>query len=412
MKFKYLFVWVLFVSPITEINAAMDQSGQSIMPFLESGNYTEFGIVVVDPSVSGKVRNRQDLVNDPSNLNLGEVANSFQFYNFALKLKLNENINLGLLFDQPFGANVSYPLRSNNSFSDNQFSQKGTSVKVDTKNLSLILGLSPFKNFQIFGGPVYQEVKGDISLRGNAHTEAFNGYNASFKRDAEIGWLTGLSYEIPEIALKAAITYRSKIKYEMVVTEDNFNVPLDYVKNEKTKLETPQSINLDFQTAITENALIYSNLRWVNWRNFETRPTQFGALSEILTTQATAGDYKNGFSLDSYKKDQYSATFGLGYQIGDRWGIFSDVGVDLGTGNPTSSLGPINNSRSIGIGFKYNPKANYFIAGGFKYFWFGDTTTQDGTYYLPIDGIKNVAEQADFKNNNAMAYALKIGYQF
>ena len=41
-----------------------------------------------------------------------------------------------------------------------------------------------------------------------------------------------------------------------------------------------------------------------------------------------------------------------------------------------------------------------------------DVTSEDGTYFLPIDGIKPVAEQADFKNNHAIAYALKIGYRF
>ncbi len=397
---------------ITQIHAAMDQSGQSILPFLENGNYTEFGIVAVDPTVSGKVRNREDLVTDSNNLNLGDVANSFHFYNFALKLQLNDKINLGIIYDQPFGANLTYPLRSNNSFSENEISKQGTSVKVETQNLSFLVGFSPVKNFQLYGGPVYQEVKANISLRGKAHTEAFNGYNSNFKRSSEIGWLSGLSYQVPEIALKAALTYRSKIKYNIEVDENIFETPMNLVSQNRTELETPQSINLDFQTGVTNTTLLYSNLRWVNWKNFETRPPQFGALSEILTSLVTEGNYTKGFKLDSYQKDQYSATVGLGYQLNEKFNIFSEVSIDSGAGNPTSSLGPINDSKAIGLGFQYNPASNYFIAGGFKYFWLGNTTTQDGTYYLPIDGVKSVAEQADFNSNRAISYALKIGYKF
>lgn len=412
MKFEFLIVGTIFVLPITNVNAALDRSGQSVLPFLEDGNYSEFGITVVDPNISGTVKNRLDLIEDSSDLNLGKVSNSFDLYNFALKFQLNNYMNLGLLFDQPFGADINYPVRKNGSFSDNIISHQGTSVKVETQNLSLILGISPFNSFQFYGGPVYQQVKANIELRGKAYTDVFNGYNAKFKRDSELGWLAGISYQIPEISLKAAITYRSKIKYNISVDENILGLPLNLISEEKTKLETPQSINIDFQTGISKNVLAYSNFRWVNWKNFETRPAQFGALSEILTDQATNGGYKNGFKLDSYEKDQYSATVGLGYELNKKWSFFSDLSVDSGTGNPASPLGPVNKSWGLGLGFKYNPNSNYFISGGVRYFWLNDTTTQDGTYYLPIEGIQKNSEQADFKGNNIISYVLKIGYQF
>ena len=69
--------------------AALDQSGQSILPFLENGNYVEVGATAVDPDISGKIRNRPELVNDPQNLNSGNMGNSFQYYAAALKLQLN-----------------------------------------------------------------------------------------------------------------------------------------------------------------------------------------------------------------------------------------------------------------------------------------------------------------------------------
>lgn len=392
--------------------SALDQSGQSILPFLESGNYFEFNAFAVDSSISGVVHDRSDLVRDGQSRDTGNIGKSSQFYTAALKLQLSDQFSFGLIYDQPYAAKTAYPLRPNNSYSDNDFSQQGTSVEVKTQDLSFILGYSPLKNFQIYGGPVYQSVSGNVALRGDAYTEAFNGYDARFKEQAEVGWLAGTSYQIPEIALKAAITYRSKIKYKLQADESFFGEPLELVESAKTKVETPQSVNIDFQTGVSERTLAYMNLRWVNWKKFDLQPTQFGALSKLVMEEITEGAYTKGLKLDSYQKDQYSATLGVGHQLTDRWDVATEVGWDSGTGNPATTLGPIKGSWSLGLGAQFNPAQNYFIAAGVKYYWLGNTKAEDGTYYLPIEGIKEIAEQAEFKNNHAIAYGLKIGYRF
>ncbi|ARG37739.1 TPA: transporter [Acinetobacter baumannii] len=401
----------VFVSNISHASA-LEQSGQSILPFLENGNYAEANLFAVDASVSGIVNDRADLVRDHQSRDTGDIAESTQFYTAAIKLQLTDRLGFGVLYDQPFSADIKYPARSNNSYFDNDISHEGTSVKADTQNLSLIFGYSPYQHFQIYGGPVYQTVKANVALRGNAYTQAFNGYNANFKQEGEVGWLLGGSYQLPDLALKAAVTYRSKIKYKFQVEEDIFGEPLKLVDNEKTKLETPASLNIDFQTGISEKSLVYMNLRWVNWKEFETRPPQYGALSEILMKELTNGEYIQGFKLDSYQNDQYGATLGIAHQFTEKWSTSTDVSWDSGTGNPASTMGPIKGSWSLGLGVQFNPAKNYFITGSLKYFWLGDTKTEDGTYYLPIEGIKPYAEQANFKNNHAIAYGLKFGYWF
>lgn len=392
--------------------AALDQSGQSILPFLENGNYVEVNATAVDADISGKIRNRPELVNDPQNLNSGNMGNSFQYYSAALKLQLTDRISFGLLYDQPFGADISYPMQSNNTFSDNEFTQQGTSVNVDTESISMILGVSPFSNFQLYGGAVYQSVKGDVALRGNSYSEAFNGYDAKFKQDHAVGWLAGLSYQIPDIALKAALTYRSKIDHDMQVTETMFGQPLEVTTPSKTKISTPQSVNVDFQTGVYKDTLLYTNLRWVNWKDFHIRPTQFGAVTEYLTGVISEGTYTGGFDLDSYQKDQWTVNVGLGHQFTEKWSASTEVSWDSGTGDPASTLNPTKGSWGIGLGAQFNPAPNYFIAAGVKYFWLGDVIAEDGTYYIPVAGIKPIAEQADFKDNSAIAYGLKMGYRF
>lgn len=391
--------------------SALEQSGQSILPFLEAGNYAEANAFAVDPSVSGVVHDRPDLVRPNQSRNTGDIGQDNQFYTAALKLQLTDQFSFGLLYDQPFAAKTEYPVLPNNSYSD-ETSREGTSVNVKSQNLSFILGYSPIKNFQVYGGPVYQSVEGDVSFRGMAYTEAFNGYNAKFKEQGELGWLVGGSYQIPEIALKAAVTYRSKIKYDFQVDENIFGEPLQYTAPAKTKVETPQSVNVDFQTGIAEKTLAYMNLRWVNWKKFNIRPAQYDALTALYMDTLTGGAYKQGIDLDSYQKDQYSVTLGLGQQLTDRWSIASDIGWDSGSGHPASTLGPVNGFWSFGLGAQFNPAPNYFIAAGVKYFWLGDTKAEGGGYFLPIEGIKEFSEQAEFKDNHAIAYAIKFGYRF
>ena len=275
----------------------------------------------------------------------------------------------------------------------------------------MLFGFQPDPHINLYGGGVYQTVKGSVSLRGNSMS-IFNGYDAHFKEDSAVGWLAGAAFQIPEIALKAAVTYRSEIKHKIDTQETIFGESLILTTPADTKITTPQSVNLDFQTGVYKDTLIFLNARWVNWKETTIRPTQFGALTELATAELSQGTYAGGFNLDDYHKDQYSATFGLGHQFTDRWSASTDVSWDSGTGNPASVLNPTKGGWGLGLGIQYNPAANYFIAGGIKYFWIGDATAQDGTYYIPVPGASEIAQQGDYSNNTAIAYGLKMGYRF
>ena len=56
-------------------------------------------------------------------------------------------------------------------------------------------------------GVYTQTIKGNVSLRGQAYS-LYNGYDANIKETGGVGWLAGAAYQIPDIALKASVTYR------------------------------------------------------------------------------------------------------------------------------------------------------------------------------------------------------------
>ena len=382
MKLSFISTAILLSTLPTSLvlAAGLDRSGQSISAFLQSGNYAEAGISVLDPTVKGK---------DLSGNSVSDMADDYYFANAAIKVQATEQISLGLIYDQPFGADATYQLDGSN-FSSSTLNE-GTQVEVKTQNLTALIGYQPTKNWNIYAGPVWQTVEADIALRGRSY-QSLSGYNIKVDQEEAYGWLAGAAYSIPEIALRAAITYRSEIKHELD-TSETFALGAVVRPNSNTEVVTPQSVNIDLQSGVAKDTLAFANIRWVHWGQFAVKPTYLAA-----ATQAARGKAQN---LIDYSDDQWSITTGLSHKFNDKWAGSASVGYDSGAGNPVTTLGPVEGNWSFGLGAQYSPAQSYFIAAGVRYLWLGDANAQTGG---------NVV--GSFEDNSALAYGMKIGYRF
>ena len=451
MRMKSLSVAIVLATlPATSIfAAALDRSGQSIGAFLQKGNYAEAGFTVLDPTVSGR---------DNGGNGTGDMANTYRFPAFALKLQPFEQFSFGLLFDEPYGADASYSGNSNfvakptdkvlGSLPITTGSLKagidgGTRVQVESRDYTAIFGYQPTKNFNFYGGVVYQELRGKVDLRGSTYS-LFNGYSANIKQNNAYGWLAGFAYEIPEIALKTSITYRSEIEHEVQADETTplvnaiQSIPaaqlggilslvpaaqraaiagalgkakgINTNASGDTKITTPQSVNLDFQTGIMADTVAFANVRWVNWKSFAIRPYQFGQVAGAVSPILGKGGYAGGFNLVDYAKDQWSANLGLGRKFNDQFSGTASVGWDSGAGNPITTLGPTDGYWNVGLGLRYSPVKDWDISTGIKYFWLGDAKAETGAHSVP--GNEQASYAGDFKDGHAIAYGFKVGYHF
>lgn len=279
----------------------------------------------------------------------------------------------------------------------------------------MIFGFQPNENFNIYAGPVYQTIKGNVQLRGAAYGSA-NGlglYNADLDEDGAVGWLAGFDYQIPEIALKTSITYRSEIDHKPSAREYGQSNVLAFVGSSPVydvatdaNITTPQSVNLDFQTGIMANTVAFANVRWVNWKDFSIDLKQFGTVADTLGALGQTPDNPNGFDIVGYTDDQWSANVGVGRKFNDLWAGNVSVGWDSGAGNPVETLGPTEGYWNVGLGLQYSPTPATFIAGGVKYFWLGDAKAQVASNFGSDTYV------AEFNDNDALAYGLKIGYKF
>lgn len=369
-------LFLLSVPCSTLFAAGLDRSGQSISAFLQPGNYAEAGISVLDPTVKGK---------DVLGNKVGDMADDYYFPSAAAKVQATEQISLGLLYDQPYGADAYYPMNGSN-FASNSLNE-GTEVKVRTNNLTALIGYQPNEHLNFYAGPVWQTVEADISLRGLSY-QSLSGYNIKVDPEEAYGWIAGAAYQIPEIALKAAVTYRSEIKHKAEAEESITVAPTIEMPLVTTGVNaiTPQSVNIDLQSGIAQNTLAFANLRWVHWDQFVVSPAFLKS--------------KN-LDLISYSDDQYSATVGIAHKLNSKWSGTTTVGYDSGAGNPVTTLGPTEGYWSVGLGGQYSPTESSFIQVGAKYFWLGDATAQTGGF--------NVGE---FEDNYALGYGLKLGYRF
>ena len=372
--------------------AGLDRSGQDITAFLQDGVYAEAVYTYLDADVSGEdTSTKRNKIDD--------IAESYDFFRYGVKADIDDTFSVGILYDEPFGAAADYS--GKNDFVSHEpnpnfggFIQpngEATNVEVRTENLTGILGakFGENKEFQVYGGPVAQRVQADVKLRGKAYGLA-DGYTTHISAGQDYGWLAGASYSKPEIALQAALTYRSEIEHNLSLSENFPALALKQMNpNSVGEIEivTPKSVNFDFQTGINPTTLATAKVRWVPWSDFEIVPPLYNQASKL--------------SLVSYDKDQWLVELGLAKRLTPALAVTGNIGWDSGAGNPVTSLGPIEGYYSAGLGAKYNLTDNWAISAGGKYLWFGDAEGQ----------IPSKVIVSDFEDNDGFALGVKLSYQ-
>ena len=332
---------------------------------------------------------------------IGDIAESYDFFRYGVKADINETFSIGVLYDEPFGAAADYS--GKNNFVDAK--GEGTNVEVRTESITGIIGakLGENKNFQVYGGPVAQRVQADVKLRGTAYSIA-NGYTLNVNADQDYGWLAGVAYSKPEIALQAALTYRSEIEHTTQAAEvypfaATPGLGLSADRSGTIEITTPKSVNFDFQTGINPTMLATAKVRWVPWSDFAITPSLYNETSKKLAGQP--GIPAEGLDLVSYDKDQWQVELGLAKRLTPALAMTGTVGWDSGAGNPVTSLGPIDGYYSAGLGAKYNLTENWAVSAGGKYLWFGDADGQ----------IPSKTVVSNFEDNDGFALGVKLSYQ-
>ncbi|MGY6696466.1 MAG: OmpP1/FadL family transporter [Roseinatronobacter sp.] len=354
----YLFSSILALSTAPALAGGIERNPQSMAILFQQGSYVEFGVTHARPRVSGTVN--QPPAPGPS----GNIARSFTTGSLSFKGDLNQQLSYALILDQPFGADTLYPVGT---------TLGGASGKIDNTTLTGVIRYKFDGGFSAHAGLRSSWTSGSVALPG---------YTMSTNRDQAWGYLLGVAYEMPEIALRVALTYNSRIKHSFNAVETVAGDPPSTF-NTSFNTNIPASVNLEFQTGIAEDTLAFGSVRWVNWKDFDILPP-------VYQSDATRPP------LVAYQKNSITYTLGVGRRFTENWSGSVSLSHDTGNGNPTSNLGPTGKRNSIGLGVSYTMDA-MTISAGVQYTRIGSATTNIGN---------------EFSSNSAIGGGIRIGYRF
>lgn len=345
----------------------VERSAQSVAILFEQGRYAELSFGHFSPDVSGGV-------GPGGALQSGDMSPSYNSWTLGYKMDIGDRMAFALVLDQPIGADVSYPTGTG-------YPLAGTTADLSSSAITGLLRYRFENNVSLIGGLRAQWAKGVVNIIAPALDPALTNYLMETSRELDFGYVVGIAWEKPEIAARVALTYNSAITHDLDATETGL-APIPLTGSFET--EVPQSLNLEFQTGIAKDTLLFGSIRWVDWTAFNISPPVYS--SPLAVDDA----------LVDYASDRITYNLGIGRRFNENWSGAVTLGYEKADGEPTGNLGPTDGFASVGLAATYTMD-NLKITGGIRYVEIGDATTSIG---------------ANFEGNSGVGVGIRVGYTF
>ncbi len=398
---------------VTGHAAGLDRSGQSVLSIFDESGTASISVLSVSPDVTGS-----DSVGTQY-----EVGESYTQTALTYTRQINDQFSFGLVIDQPYGADTFY------NGDPTVAALAGTGANLSSEAVSLLAKYQITPRFSVFGGIKGEQVRATVNLNGTAYANAIsvsavagatpgvdsatlgaalagsptaaaaigaalptlgaavgaqvaqfnadNGYAFRMDDEPTLGYVIGAAYEIPDIALRLAVTYHFETDHTGSTTEtilgNTVNSTVDY--------KTPASLNVQFQTGIAKDTLLTASYRWTDFSAVDVIPTGLG--SDLVNL-----DDGERWTLGVARRftDKFSGSVSL---------VYEPEGDDL-----VSPLGPTNGLWGISIGGQYTD-GNMKLSGGINYSMLGDAQAEVG-------GVS----QASFSDSSSLAIGFKAEFVF
>lgn len=339
----------LALSTTTAMAGGIERSTQSVAILFEEGNYAEFSLGYFDPKITAA-----------PGIPSGDMAPSYTTYSLGYKQALRDNLDLAVILDEPAGAKVSYPAGT-------AYPLQGATAEINTMALTALLRYKFPSNVSVYGGLRAQSANGKVSL------PFLLGYTMNTNTDTQLGYVLGVAWEKPEIAARVALTYNSEIEHE-------FNSIENSVAPGRFNTKIPQSWNLEFQSGVAQDTLVFGSIRWVDWTALVIDPPNYPLPANLV----------------DYQSDSTTYTLGVGHRFSDSWSGAMIFSHEPSSGDISGNLGPTDGFSSVSLAGTYT-NGNMKITGGVRYVDIGGTTTSIGV---------------PFTNNSGVGVGLRVGYSF
>lgn len=301
--------------------------------------------------------------------------------------RLNDNVSCVGSYSQPYGADSTYSGAitfhiAAQSLASNEFGLTcGYGMDLSKGRLSIIGGV-------FYETIEYEQARNFLVAFGNAGDSTLNLKSRAF------GYRVGVGYEIPEIALKATLMYRSQTDHD--ATGTYFNTPFRTLAiasgtnpiianalygtattaSAQADASLPQQVELAVQSGIAEGWLAFASVKWTDW----------SVLQQLQVTEGIAGQ---PFSTSRFFFDDgWTVTGGIARRFNEQLAGSVSLTWDKGV---TSGWDTLTDTYTVagGISFDASKNINFRVGGAAIYFTEGDkskvSSAVDYTAHSPAE---------------------------
>lgn len=302
----------------------------------EQGNFNmRTSVTVVSP-------NRKFTVNGyPDGVGY-DYADTYAIPSAAVKFKFFDELSCAGTLAEPYGGDSTF-----------RFPGSGTLLKLKedfsvieygaTCALQYDLGQA---RISLLGGVFIEDVEYNlVGLSGGVVTNL---------TDSGAGWRLGAAYEVPEIALRAQMMYRSSTEVAASGTNNGFPIAAGYA-------QLPQSVEMKLQTGIAPGWLAFGSVKWTDWSVNERLVLVLNTNNPAASTVVNTYNWKDGWTVAGGVGHAFTdAISGTVFASWDRgvstgWDLMSDT-YTVGAG--LSLKDKIGGELRAGVGVSYLTAAN------------------------------------------------------
>lgn len=332
----------------------------------EPGNFSmRTGVTIVSPR-------RAFTQNEDAALVGRTYTERYVVPSFAAKMNIFEQLACAGTYVRAYGGNVDYTGRTTPGKLTEDFS-------VDEFGLTCAVDFSVGPGSLYFLGGVFQE-KFEYDLTEVVVVGAPSAVLALSGRDE--GYRLGVGYDVPEIALRGQLLYRSGTDYGAF---GSLTPPGFPTRDAVGVGSLPQSFELKLQSGIAPGWLAFANVKWTDW----------SVLDQLVVTS----DYGTSPN-DYFWRDGWTVTGGVGHAFNDQ----------------ISGLASLTWDRGVGTGYDLQSDTwTLALGGSFRDQWGGELRGGVGLSYLtaasaPFDTTSTLASDIPAVGND-WSTALSLGYK-